>query len=276
MLSIFGKYTNNFEYTVNGIFRRTMPPFCQSCGAQMTYNSYTKRELGSVKVGRYRCPSCNGLLEEDHVFWEELKEEFFSVMSQIYQRMRGHHVSYQGISQILELIFPQGKDTVYRWFNSTVSSTNIPPVEDVQIIHYDEQHPMKGRNQKYRLTLLNGSGRIIAEELLNKKDPNTIKAFLGRHLNPNKLTFVVTDLYPSYPDVFMEFFGENIIHQFCLLHLNKRIVQNFQKKPSIEELHTMYRLLNIFYNRDQELEVMGALAEKEEEKMQGDEEEYKA
>ncbi|GBE54884.1 hypothetical protein BMS3Bbin15_01048 [archaeon BMS3Bbin15] len=38
----------------------------------------------------------------------------------------------------------------------------------------------------------------------------------------------------------------------------------------------MYRLLNIFYNRDQELEVLGALAEKEKEKTQGDEEEYKA
>jgi len=97
LLLTFGEYADNFEYTVNGIFRRTMPPFCQSCGAQMTYNgynTYTKRELGSVKVGRYRCPSCNGLLEEDHVFWEELKEEFFSVMSQIYQRMRAHHVSY--------------------------------------------------------------------------------------------------------------------------------------------------------------------------------------
>ncbi|GBE54906.1 hypothetical protein BMS3Bbin15_01070 [archaeon BMS3Bbin15] len=37
----------------------------------------------------------------------------------------------------------------------------------------------------------------------------------------------------------------------------------------------MYSLLNIFYNRDQELEVLGVLAEKEKEKAQGDEEEYK-
>ncbi|GBE53915.1 transposase IS66 family protein [archaeon BMS3Bbin15] len=120
------------------------------------------------------------------------------------------------------------------------------------------------------------TGRVIAEELLNKKDPDTIKEFLGRHLDPDRVTFVVTDLYPSYPEVFMEFFGENLIHQFCLMHLNKLIVQDFQKKPSIEELHTMYRLLNIFYNRDQELEVLGTLAEKEKEKTHGDEEEYKA
>jgi len=126
---------------------------------------------------------------------------------------------------------------------------------------------LKRAGPRSTVTLLDGiSTKVIAEELLNKKDPNTIKAFLGRHINPNKLTFVVTDLYPSSPDVFMEFFSENIIHQFCLMHPNKRIVQDFPKKPSIEELHTMYCLLNIFYNRDQKLKVLGALAEKEKER----------
>jgi len=54
LLSIFGKYTNNFEYTVNGIFRRTMPPFCQSCGAQMTYNSYNKLHQERVRQRQSR------------------------------------------------------------------------------------------------------------------------------------------------------------------------------------------------------------------------------
>jgi len=92
---------------------------------------------------------CEESLEEDHGFWEELKEEFFSVIDQIYHRMRAHHVSYQGISWILERIPPgQGHR-----LNSAVGSTIIPPVRDVQIIHYDEQHPLRGRNQRYRLTL---------------------------------------------------------------------------------------------------------------------------
>jgi len=280
LLSTFDKYANDFEYTAAGIFRRTVPPFCPSCGSQMTYNgynTYTKEGLGSVNIGKYICPLCKEPLEEDRSFWEELKEDFFGVMDQIYQRMRALGISYQGISSILGLIFPRGKDTIYRAFNGAVDSTEIPQVEDVRIVHYDEQHPKKGRTQKYRLTLLDGvTGKVIAEELLNKKDPGTIKAFLGRHLDPNKPTFVVTDLYPSYPRVFEEFFGENLIHQFCLLHLNKLIVQDFTKKPSIEQLHTMYRLLNIFYNREQELEVLEAMARKEQEKKQGDEEEYKA
>lgn len=277
LLTILGEYTGNLEYTANGIFRRTVPPFCPGCGAQMShngYNTYTKKHLGSVKIGRYLCPSCEEPLEEDRSFWQELKEEFFMVLDQIYQRARTHHLSYQGISEIMELIFPRGKDTVYRGFNDAMGSTVVPPVEDIQAVLYDEQHPKKGRNQRYRLTLLNASGRVIAEELLDKKDPRTVKEFLGRHLNPDKPTFVVTDLYSSYPEVFEEFFGDNLIHQLCLLHLNKRIVSDFPRKPSIEQLHTMYRLLNIFYNRDQEIEVLEAMAEKEREMKHRGEEEY--
>jgi len=44
---------------------------------------------------------------------------------------------------------------------------HFPPVEDVQIAHYDEQHPKMGRTQKFRLTLLDSvTGRPIADGLL--------------------------------------------------------------------------------------------------------------
>ena len=193
-------------------------------------------------------------------------------------QMRAHRVSYEGISWILELIFPRGKDTVYRAFNGAVDRcTIIPPVEDAQIIHYDEQFPKKGRNQRYRLTLLDSvTGKVIAEELHSKKDPETIKGFLERHLDPDKLTFVVTDLYPSYPEVFHGFFGDNLILQLCLLHLNKRIVQDFPRKPTITQQLTMYRLLNIFYNREKELGYLEDLAREEEEIRSRDDEQYPA
>ena len=194
----------------------------------------------------------------------------------IYQRLRVHHVSYQGISWVLELIFPRGKDTIYQAFNSMMNRTVIQPVKEIQIVHYDEQFPKKGRNQRYRFTLLDNSRRVIAEELHSKKDTETIKTFLERHLNPSKPTFIVTDLYSSYPGVFEEFLGDNLVHQLCLLHLNKLIVQDFPKKPTIEQLQTMYQLLNIFYNREQELEVLEAMVRKEQEKKPGNAKEYNA
>ena len=152
-----------------------------------------------------------------------------------------------------------------------------PPAEDIRIVLYDEQHPKKGRTQKFRLTLLDGvTGQPIAEELYNSKDPATIMAFLVKYLDPNKRTFVVTDLYPSYPGIFEEFFGENLIHQYCLMHLDKLIVADFPNNMTIEQELVKYRMLNIFYNRDAELEFLRGLVEEEQVMRAGDKKAYRA
>jgi len=38
--SVFEGYGSEFEYTSNGVFRRSERPFCPDCGAQMNYNGY--------------------------------------------------------------------------------------------------------------------------------------------------------------------------------------------------------------------------------------------
>ena len=68
------------------------------------------------------------------------------------------------------LIYPLERDTIFNAFNDSVEI--IPPAEGVRIALYDEQHPKKGRTQKFRLTLLDGvTGQPIAGELYNSKDP---------------------------------------------------------------------------------------------------------
>ena len=264
---IFENYSNDFEYTTNGIFRRIVSPGCPKCGYRMNHNGYNKhykKGLGSVKIGRYLCPICGEPLEESRKFWEQLKTDFFSVLKCIYQRLRTQNVSYQGASLVMELIFPRGKDTIHNDFTNSVESVDIPPIENIQIIHYDEQHPKMGRTQKFRLTLLDGvTGRPIADELYDDKSPETITTFLEENLDPTRQTFVVTDFYSSYPGVFGEFFGENLIHQLCLLHLNKLIVGDFPKHGTIEQELMKYRLLNIFYNRDAEIRVLEGMAKEE-------------
>ena len=277
--AIFGEFSTDFVYTATGIFRRTVPPVCPECGTQMNYNGYNtydKRGLGSVKIGRYTCPSCNEKCEEERSFWEKLKGDFSGIISGIYKLMKLHHVSYQGMSDIMGLIYPQGRDTIFNAFADSVEKTVIPPAENIQIVLYDEQHPKKGRTQKFRLTLLDGvTGQPIAEELHDSKDPATITAFLTTYLDPNKRTFVVTDLYPSYPGVFREFFGENLIHQYCLMHLNKLIVRDFPTNTTIEQELMKYRMLNIFYNRDAELKFLLGMLEEEQVMKQGAKKEYR-
>jgi len=61
---------------------------------------------------------------------------------------------------------------------------------------------------------------------------------IGRYLCPQCGKSLEEDL--SFWEEFKaEFFGENLIHQLYLMHLNKRIVQDFPRKPTIEQLMTM-------------------------------------
>ena len=82
-------------------------------------------------------------------------------------------------------------------------------------------------------------------------------------LDPTKQAFIVTDFYSSYPVVFGDFFGENLVHQLCLLHLNKLIVGDFPENGTIEQELMKYLLLNILYNRDAEIEVLEGMAKEE-------------
>jgi UDP-N-acetylglucosamine enolpyruvyl transferase len=65
-----------------------------------------------------------------------LKEDFFDIISRIDKLLRLHHVSYQGISDIMALIYPQGRDTIFNAFADSVEKTVIPPIEDFQIVLY--------------------------------------------------------------------------------------------------------------------------------------------
>ena len=265
--SVFSGYSNEFEFTARGVFRKITPPICPACNIRMSHNghnSYSKKNLGRVKIGRYKCPSCDGSLEEDRTFWEKMKCGFFEVIDSVYQILRDHHVSYEGISAVMSLIYPQKKDTILNAFTESVEKTIVPPPMDIQIVHYDEQFPKAGRTQKFRLTLLDAmTRRPIADELFDKKDPETIRLFLSKYLDLNKPIFIVTDLAPAYPELFRELFGENLIFQWCLLHLNKLIIMDFPRKTTIEQELLKYRLLNIFYNRDEEITFLECLIEEE-------------
>jgi len=261
--SIFNGIGNEFEYTEKDIFRRKISPLCPICNNKTThngYNEYTKKGIGTIKIGKYLCKSCGENLEEDRSVWEKLKTIFSDLLGELYQLLRLNHVSYGGISDIMHLIFPQSKSTVFRGFNHATNNAEVPPLENVLIVHYDEQFPKEGRSQKYRLTLLDAkTKRPLADELFDQKDPETIKQFLSSNFDTSKPLFIVTDFYSSYPSILKEVFGENLIHQYCLFHLNKLIVNDFPRNTTMSQELIKYKLLNIFYNREKEIEMLQKL-----------------
>ncbi|NOR46523.1 MAG: ISNCY family transposase, partial [Methanosarcinaceae archaeon] len=77
--------------------------------------------------------------------------------------------------------------------------------------------------------------RPLADELFDKKNPETIKQFLMANFDTTKPLYIVTDFYSSYPSILKEVFGDNLIHQYCLFHLNKLIVKDFPKNTTIAQ-----------------------------------------
>ncbi len=272
---IFDGFSNEYEYTANNIFRRKTAPQCPECGNDMVhngFNEYTKAGLGTIKIGKYLCKQCDEVIEEDRSVWEKIKTKFFDQLGLIYQQLRLNHVSYEGINNIISLIYPQSKSTIFREFNHAMENVKIPQLDDVLIVHYDEQFPKEGRYQKFRLTILDAkTKRQLADELFDNKDPQTIKNFLASKFDTSKPIFIVTDFGTSYPKILKEVFGDNLIHQYCLLHLNKLVVKDFPKNTSIVQELLKYRLLNIFYNREREIEMLRRLELEEREIVQNNE-----
>lgn len=274
LINTFGVFGNDFEYTSTGIFRRIKAPHCPECNNKTVhngFNQYTKKRLGIIKIGKYLCKHCGKMLEEQRTAWEKIKTELFDHLGQIYQMLRLNHVSYQAISDIMDLIFSRSKGTVFREFNKIMDDVEIPQLKAAYIVHYDEQFPKEGRCQKFRLTLLDAKTKQkLADELFDDKSPETIKQFLTSKLDTSEPIFIVTDFGTSYPKVLKEVFGDKLLHQYCLLHLNKLIVNDFPKNTTMAQELIKYRLLNIFYNREKEIEMLRQLELKERELIQNE------
>ena len=267
LIALFGRYSDDYEYTSEGIFRLVTPPQCPECGTLMDHNgsnSYTKRWLGIVKIGKYLCPKCQKNVTEACDFWKDAKKEFFGIFGNFCQLLRVNHVSYEVIEKASSYFYPCDKDTIRTMVSDATEMMEIPEIKDIQIVHYDEQHPKAGRSQMYRLTLLDyRSKQVIADELFDSKDMITVEDFLRRNLDANKPIFIVTDLSLGYKNLLKKVFKNMVTHQLCLLHLNKLIVSDFSVNATIAEELIKYRLLNIFYNRRMEIEFLSCLIEEE-------------
>ena len=198
------------------------------------------------------------------------------VLTEICLRLRLNHASYELIEEIMSFIYPRDKDTIRNVVQSAIEELKVPAVKDIQFVHYDEQHPKAGRNQKYRLTLLDSISRqVIADELFDSKDADTIEDFLRRNLDTHKPIFIITDLYRGYSNIFNRVFGNKVTHKLCLFHLNKLIVNDFPRKTSIEQELVKYKLLNIFYNHQLEIEFLSCLIDEEKTMLQKSYKDYK-
>jgi hypothetical protein len=261
-------HAKGYEYTTKGVIRAIKKEKCPHCEIECCRNGWdpiTKKNLITLKIGRFRCPICGHEIKKDLSIFTKIIDEWYETLSNFFLRLADRDVALRVISDLMEFLTPMNKDTVLQKICSALKQLIIPKIQTkYQIVHYDEQHPKKGRQQYYRLTLICAITRnVIADELHKDKNSETIKNFLKNNLDTKKELIIITDGCPWYPEIFKELWGKKVKHQMCILHLNKLIVSDCGKLPSIQEMYNIYSLLNIFYNRQNELDFLQVLLEEE-------------
>jgi hypothetical protein len=121
-----------------------------------------------------------------------LKTLLFDSFNGFFQLLRYHNVSYDGISDIMDFIYPRSRSTILRAFYKEMEQETVPFSENIRIVHYDEQHPKEGRCQKYRLTLLDTkTQRTIADELFEIKVQKPSRNFYRKILMHQSLCLLL-------------------------------------------------------------------------------------
>ena len=258
---------DDFVITHNNILQYAKDVFCTRCKVKMImngFNRYGKENIGKIKAQRYRCPICKTNHEMSNEIIYGLISNLMNTVTNMILKMRSGYLSFECIAETLESIVKLSPDTVRRIFERTVDNAEINVESDFELLHYDEQHPKKDRTNKYRLSLLDGKTRqMIAEELYDDLSKDIVKEFLDKHLPKCKIMFIVTDLLPWYNDLLEKIRPGCIIHQHCILHLNKLIVKDFNRNCSLKDELVKYRLLNIFYDRSEEIEYLQGAVKRE-------------
>ena len=256
--------SNNYEFTAKKVFRLKHSIPC-SCGTEMVHNGFDyarKGGFGKVKIGKLICQDCGNQYHEDKSFWKKLLSQWKEMITNFIMMLKDADVSWDIVSKIMNFIIPFGKTKAMYLFNNRIEQFDYPQ-DNYLIVNYDEQHPKKGRMQKFRLTLLNYETKVpIAEGLFDNKDEETIKKFLREHLDTEKELVIITDCDRRYPQIFKDLWREKIIHQKCLLHLNKLVVKDFGRIKSLLNEYNKYLVLNIFYNRRKELKFLEKMIQK--------------
>lgn len=132
LTALFDRYSDDYEYTSEGIFCLTTSPQSTKCGTlidQNGWNSFTKRWLRLVKIGKYSYSKCLNKVTKSCNFWEDAKREFFGIFANSFWLLRVSHVSYEILEKVSVYFYPCDKDTIRTRIAAATDKMEIPEVK---------------------------------------------------------------------------------------------------------------------------------------------------
>ena len=285
-LKNFGHVTLMHEYaTQKGIklilskhgVLHTVRMICPDCDCLCNYNGSNKtgnilsRSIHAfMKKGQQRCPLCGRTFQIDNEFIDAIILESNQFIMSTALSLREKSMSYRDIARHLFEIFDISVSVATL---RDVCEEKLSEYDDLDIefeveddfYGYDEQYIRVNGKAVFRIVIFDYKNNCPIYEAKHEHLTKKILMNILRKVFGNKIPKgFIFDMRTMYPDAFKLVFGRKIKLQYCVFHLHKRILKEFceslrvGKKPiwSLVQYLNMYGIFNIFYNREQQLELL--------------------
>ncbi|MFH1275661.1 MAG: hypothetical protein ABIH82_00960 [Candidatus Woesearchaeota archaeon] len=276
-----GLFSNNVIISKTGIIHTTRTSCC-ICESVCKYNGssnkgnhiLSKSSNTFFRKGQQYCSVCDKTIQVENQWLDELIDSLNQyIVSQTLSL--SEQLSEEEIVEHLNrtMSIKISKSTIHKII--TASNEEFEKIEfDYEIMDnfygYDEQFLKIDGKRAYRLVFFDlKENKIIYEKIHYKFSKKILKEVLGEVFGDKMPKGFVVDMRLEYPNAFKDVFGKKIRLQFCVFHLNKLILKEYQEslkvgkkiKWTLMDYYNMYSLFNIFYNRNLELKRLKKLME---------------
>lgn len=253
---------------------------CPICGNKCSYNgsnnsgNIVSRSIDSFfKKGQQYCKYCDKTCQIENEFVDSVKNDLDQMILSVALSLRKIFTSYPDISKHISEVYGI---SISESTLKTICEKRLYDFNDLEIdfvveddfYGYDEQYLSIGGKKSYRIVIFDfKNNRPIYEAKHENLTKEALKSIL-KEVFPDKTPMgFVFDMKTMYPDAFKEVFGKRIKLQYCVFHLNKLILDEYQKalrvgkkvKWNLIHCRNMYSLFDIFYDRKQELDLIETL-----------------
>jgi len=265
------------------------------CGKPCSYNGsnnsghIVSRSQDSIfKNGQQKCNTCGKTHQIENDFIIRFKEDLDQMILSEALSLREFHTSYSDIAKHLERTrgIKISSKTIEDVCNAKLESLESLEIEyeiEDDYYCYDEQWIKVDGKKMLRVVIFDyKNNRVIYEKTHGNLTKKVLEDILLKVFNGKIPKGFIFDMQPMYPNAFKRVFGKKIRLQFCVFHLHKLILREYESslkigkkvKWTVMHYYNLYTLFNILYNRTKELELLKEMDEQlkaYKEKIEGEE-----
>lgn len=253
---------------------------CNNCGCVCNYNGSSNKGRHALsrsansffRKGQQICPACKRTIQTENDWLNNVIESInqyltSQIISLSESLSEGEIVSHFERTMSIK-ISKSSVHNVIKAVNQELRNTKFEYEIENEFYAYDEQYLSVNGKRAYRLVIANlKDGKIIYEKIHERFSKKILmRVLMGVFCDKKPKGFVV-DMRLEYPSAFEAVFGKKIKIQFCIFHLNKLILKEYQDslkignsvKWTLIDYYYLYTLFNIFYNREDEIKILKSM-----------------